>query len=221
MARFLLLLAGFIIAHSMSAQSTRVRSFMVGPAVGINQMSYLGSASSTTSPANFMFGFDASYQSNRLLFGVRPLYGSRTHREVVPALDPNNPSFSPGYGLRVNTDYETLTVPLSISYKLNKETQYQLYIGASVALDYLLSAGNQSILSPDGTTRLERKPALNELGKPLTVGYGLQTTLRYLLTSRLGLQLEPAVRYYPVRDFPTVVSGNIQVQGTVSLLVKL
>lgn len=123
-----------------------------------------------------------------------------------------DPSRFPDRPLRTNTDLHVLTLPLSISYQLAATPRFHWYAGGTVAVDYLAGTGSQVVLSNLGTgTR--PSPDQQAFGRSTNVGYGVQTTFRYLLTPRLGLQLEPALRRYTRGGFPTAIYTNVQFQG--------
>lgn len=219
---FLLIAGAFLLAQSASAQSVPTRLFMLGPTVGIDQMSYIntgGYVGSPTysSPTGLYVGIDASYQENRLLIGAKVLYMNRLSRVKSPP-NPPNPE---DYVNATETDLQVLTVPLSISYRLLRGSRFQWFIGGNIGVEYLLSTSRTRYYMNDDTVLGTLQLSKRDFGKSVNIGYGTQTTFRYQLTSLISLQAEPALRYYPGGGFPTKVYSNYQFQGALSILFKV
>ncbi|WP_375445131.1 hypothetical protein [uncultured Fibrella sp.] len=220
---FLLLAFACLTIRFATAQSTATRSFMIGPTIGIDKMTYtntagyVGDLSAYSSPVIANYGLDASYQVNRFLVGVKALYRQQAFQQLlsvipVTTLVVPQPQF--------NRDLRVISVPITVGYRLTPEAHFQWYIGATVAADYLLSTANETLFDGANTLPVSNSDK-SELGRSLNVGFGAQTTLRYQLTPVFSLQLEPAMRYYPHGGFPTRTQNNYQYQSTLSVLVKL
>lgn len=197
---------------------------MLGPTVGTDQVSYLNTGGyvgspSFASPNGITIGLDGSHQVNRLLFGAKILYTKR-HCETTPSLSLFDPGFSPYRLLRVDTDLQVLTVPLSVGYRLTPESRFHWYIGGTVAAEYLLKTSDLTLLTNTGLIT-SPSPDKSDYGNSVNIGFGAQTTFRYQLTPLIGAQLEPALRYYLRGGFPTKVYSNYQFQAAFSLLVKV
>jgi hypothetical protein len=219
--RFSFLAVACLTVQLAIAQSAPTRSFMIGPTLGIDQMGYanpagyVGDLSTYSSPATATFGIDASYQINRLLFGVKALYKQLPFQHILAA-----PGSVAQPQPRFDRELRVINVPISLGYQIKSQAQFDWYIGVNLAADYLLSVANETLF--DGSNTLPvRNPDKSELGRPLNIGYGAQTTLRYQLTPVVTLQIEPTLRYYPRGGFPTVTHNNYQFQGLFSALFKL
>jgi len=222
MATRLLLIAGVcLLAQLANAQSVPSRSFMLGPSVGFDQVSYINGtgyvrAPTYSSPTGLNLGIDAAYHVNRLLFGAKVLYTNRLSRSDSPP-NPPNPE---DYISAVETDLHVLTVPLSISYRLMREGRFRWYVGANIAAEYLLSTSKSRLYG--GTYSLgDLQFNKSNFGRPLNIGYGAQTTLQYQLIPHISLQVEPALRYYPSGGFPIRGYSSYQFQGAFSILFKV
>ncbi|MEZ0540409.1 outer membrane beta-barrel protein [Fibrella arboris] len=220
--RSLLVAGACLVGQLACAQSVPARSFMLGPSVGIDQLLYVNSAEyvgspTYSSPSSLNVGIDASYQVNRLLIGTKVLYTNRLSRVKSP-IHPPNPE---DYVSATETDLHVLTVPLSMGYRLTHEGRFQWFIGGNVGVEYLLSNSRTRYYMGDDTVLGTVQLSKSDFGKSVNIGYGVQTTLRYQLTPLIGLQAEPALRYYPRGGFPTKLYNNYQFQSTFAILVNI
>lgn len=218
---FLLLAFACLANQFATAQSTPTRSFMIGPTIGINHMSYsspagyVGDLSAYSSPVTAIYGLDASYQVNRFLFGVKALYRQQAFQHILSVI-PTSVEPQP----RFNRDLRVVSVPITVGYQITPEARFRWYVGANISADYLLSVANETLFDGRNTVPVSNSDK-SELGRSLNIGFGAQTTLKYQLTPGIGLQLEPAFCYYPHGGFPTITHNNYQFQSTFPVLVKL
>ena len=226
MKRFCYLtLLACLTATLIMAQTPPSRSFMLGPVAGIDQVAYpnfggLVGVSIGDTPGGLAYGVGGAYGVNRWLIGAKLLYRKRAYQRGASFYEIRGSQF-PVPLRTIGTNLNVLSVPISVGYRVAQEGKLAWYLGGNLALEYLMSTGNQVLTSQEGTVLQVRLPHAGEFGPSFNIGFGVQTTFSYKLTPRLDLQLEPAVRYYPGGGFPTRLLATFQFQPTAAVLVRL
>ena len=138
------------------------------------------------------YGIDLSYKSGFWLFNARFLTSERKYDQLydIRVVNPDDIVIT----TKARNTGRYYSIPLTVSYQLNRSHKLQVFGGMGIVTEWV---GRQirvetykALGGPTSVPSYETEP--NAL-----VGGSLQVVLRYHLTNRFLLQLEPALRYFP------------------------
>jgi hypothetical protein len=102
-----------------------------------------------------------------------------------------------------NLRLHSLELPIAVKYNLVHRSSLDCYLSTGVSGSFLLSYDNY-LQSPEGSIALRRGSDASDVMRPSQASLLLSTGLRCQVWRRLGIQLEPGIRYGIVTSQYTV-----------------
>jgi hypothetical protein len=206
-ALYLLTWMGLVgLALSANAQTPTKRLYL-GPALTVDHFS---SRPQTNAPSDiryataFSYGIDLSYLTGRILFDAHLLTAQRSYdlRTNIQALELNDPLLLS----KVRLSTRSYSLPIGISYRFITGHRVQVLAGVGALAEWMPGSFSRE------SYNLVGQPSTATLADPVTtksfaLGGRFQAQVRYHLSERIVVQLEPAVHFFPRVQTP-YISGN-------------